>query len=359
MSSCIVTCVYDLESRSPEYFHRSGAEYACMLEYHRVFNVPVYCFTEEHIVHLLPDFAIPIVLPFEQLPTHKLIKEHGKGYDNVMIGDSVHPGHRLYSIVTNSKIFLMSMLDKEYDTYVWIDSGIEHGDPVPDHVAIETYNNIITSTKSHLNIINYPTSINLDKNMYNVASGIFSLKKKDIKLLLESYKELLEQCYNIGYICLEEQIFTMLYMRHGSDMFDISFTDYRVLSNGKYYRTDYRVILNNIYYAPISISIDICNRFLDSISSGSTRISPQDLLEYLIHIYVKLRDVRIERIFKHILVYKNYVNDPKYKGRYNAVEKLQQHNITLDKLQHVELCNSMQEYLIRYPYERTIIRTII
>jgi len=359
MTSCIVTCIYELKRRSPEYFHRSGEEYACMLEYHRRFNVPVYCYTEEDIKDKLPDFVIPIIVPFEDLPSRDLIRTTGKGYDNVMVGDQVHEGHRLYSLVTNSKIFFISMIEEEYDTYVWLDAGIEHGDPVPIHVALETYNNIVDNPKSQINMINYPTEIQLDKNMYNVASGMFSIKKKDISLLLDSYKVILQEVFNMGYICLEEQIFAMLYMKHGRDIFRVSFTDYRVLSNGKYYRTDQTVILRNIYTVPNDIAIEIVNILLESIATGNSRMQQNDLVNCLLHIYIHMRDIRVARMFKHILLYNNYTNNPAYKGRHDTVRIIKQYGITIEYLNYVETCESMCAYLKKYPFERSIITILI
>lgn len=359
MTSCIVTCIYDLKKRSPDYFHRAGEEYACMLEYHRRFNVPVYCYTEEHIVHMLPDFIIPIVIPLDELPSKQLIRTTGKGYEHVMVGNTVHDGHVLYSIVTNSKIFFMSMIPEEYDTYVWLDSGIEHADPAPEHVALETYNDTVNNPKSRINLINYPTHIELDKNMYNVASGMFSIKKKDMSLLLESYREILKQCYNMGYICLEEQIFTMLYLKHKENIFSTSFTDYRLLSNGKYYRMDHAVILRNIYNCPRDIGRRIVDIFLDTLATGNTKLSPDDMMNYFVQIYNALEDIRVGRIFKHLLMFKIYVNNPKYKGRYNVVSKLIEYGLGLDKLEHIEACSSMHEYYKMYPYERSIISTIV
>lgn len=358
MTSCIVTCIYDLKSRSPEYFHRSGEEYACMLEYHRRFGVPVYCYTEEHLKDKLPDFVIPIVLDFDLLYAKSLIRESGKGYNNVMVGNQVHDGHRLYSIVTNSKIFMISNLEPMYDTIIWLDSGIEHVDPAPEHIALETYNNMVQSDKSYVNLINYPTYIQLDNNMYNVASGMFSIKRKDIPILIQSYKEILDQCYNDGYICLEEQVFTLLYLKH-KDIFDVSFTDYRVLTNGKYYRMDYAVIMRNLYVVPKHISDIITNVFLESLSTGNAKLPSNELMDYLILIYNTKQDLRVCRIFKHLLLYKDYTNNPNYKSRYNVVQKLCQSNIMLNHLQHIEQHDSMYSYLREYPLERSIISTLM
>lgn len=358
MSSCIVTCIYDLMKRSPEYFHRSGEEYACMLEYHRIFNVPVFCFTEEDMVQYLPDFVTPIIVPFEQLPSTEYIPLTGKGYKNVMVGDRVHEGHRLYSIVTNSKMFFMSMIPERYDTYVWLDSGIEHGDPTPKHVALETYEDIVSNPKSTLSLINYPTRINLDANMYNVASNMFSIKHENITEILDVYKRSLLYCSNVGYICLEEQVFGIAYQSL-KNVFSIRFTDYRVLTNGKYYRSDHHVILGNMLTAPNHIAKEILNKFLESLSTGNLRISPTDILDYLIRAYYVTHDETIARIFKHIILYKNFTNNPNYKGRYDLVGKLKQHEISLDKLEHIKPYNSFHEYMKNEQFDRTIISTLV
>lgn len=358
MSSCIVTCIYDLMKRSPEYFHRSGVEYACMLEYHRRFGLPVYCFTEEDLVQYLPDFVTPIVIPYESLPTKDLVPLVGKGYNNVMIGTEVHSGHRPYSIVTNSKIFFISLVPNKYDTYVWLDSGIEHGDPAPEHIALETMSNMIDDDKSILNMINYPTYISLDHNMYNVASNMFSIKHKDIDTIIEVYKRALKYCYDMGYICLEEQVFAIVYQSL-KDLFKVRFTDYRVLTNGKYYRTDYHVILRNITVTPPHIAKDIIHTFLESLSTGNLRMDPKDILDYMIRSYYVTHDETISRIFKHLLLYKNFSNNPNYKNRYDIVGKLVSHEIKLDKLEDIQSCNSMHEYMKNYPYDRTIISTLV
>lgn len=358
MSSCIVTCIYDLMRRSPEYFHRSGAEYACMLEYHRRFGVPVFCFTEEDMVEYLPDFVKPIVIPFEELPAKEYIPITGKGYKNVMVGNLVHEGHRLYSIVTNSKMFFMSLIPEKFDTYVWLDSGIEHGDPASEYIALESYSDIVSNPKSTLSLINYPTHINLDANMYNVASNMFSIKHADINNILDVYKRSLQYCSNIGYICLEEQVFAITYQSM-KDIFSVRFTDYRILTNGKYYRSDHHVILNNMMIAPKHIANEILIKFLESLSTGNLRMNPTDILDYLIRAYYVTQDETIARIFKHLILYKNFTNNPNYKGRYDIVGKLSQHGIKLDKLDHITPYSSFHEYMKNRPFDRTIISTLV
>jgi len=357
--ACIVTCIYDLKKRSQEYFHRSGEEYACMLEYHRKFNMPTYCFTESHLVEYLPDFVTPIVVEYEDLPSHDLIPMKGRGYANTMTDmNTVHPGHRLYSVVTNSKILFMSMVNEEYDTYVWLDSGIEHLDPCPEQFALESMDDIVSDTKSRIHMINYPNYINLDYNMYNVASGLFSIKKKDMTVLVEEYKNILVELKNKGYICLEEQVYTILYQRL-EHLFSVRFTDYRLLTNTKYIRMDKDVILRNIDNSPQHITLQLVDRFLDSISTGNLRLDPQELLDKLA-LYLKHSTV-IARILYHCIKFKNYVNDVRFKGRFDIIGQMKSKGITEETLSNIEFerYNSMYEYLNKCPRDRTIIRTVI
>jgi hypothetical protein len=323
-----------------------------MLEYHRDLGYPVICFTEGHLVKYLPDFVLPYVIEYDDLPTHRLVAKTGIGYSNAMNDGILHEGHRLYSIVTNSKIFFMSFLNG-YDTYIWLDSGIEHGDPVTTSIAKETLEDISSDERSRLNLINYPTTVNLGINMYNVSSNLFSIKSTSMTLILSEYTKILEHVRDNGYICLEEQIFALVYLEIPST-FSVRFTDYRALSNGgKYIRCDVGVIMRNIDIVPTNMRDSLVHMFLDSLSTGNLRLSPDELL-YYIYKLANYSEV-IRRIIYHILKYKSYENDPKYKGRYDMVSKIKEYgtNVTCEKK-----FNSFYEYLKEFPYDRTIIRTM-
>lgn len=375
MSTIVVTAIYDLRARHPDYFNRGGEEYIALLDYMLELGYPVYCFTESTLADKFPkheNLRVKI-RDYDQLITHKLIRETGRTVKHAMVEGVVHPGHVAYAIVNNAKIFMIHEIVQEVKAvkYIWLDAGISHVDPCPIEEARKTIQDIDTS-RNTLFIVNFPQHIacleeQWDINRFEAVGGMMCFVPHEIEWFIQEYILTLSEAYQRQYVCLEEQIIPTIIRRH-MDRFNYRFTDYRPLSNAIYpiYKLD--IVIRNINLAPPSHAIPLVKRCLDGIIYGITRPNVDEMcyLLYWGHIISFYHDRelsdKLARIITMLIKMRGRETCTRYKSDDMLGNKIRQlypnieTNITFN---NITVPDNILEYHRQYPTDVKIMRLFL
>ena len=288
METIIVTGIYNLQSRYPDYFNRKASEYIALISYVLELGYPVYCYTEASLAVLLPqhDNLHIKIRDYEDLPAHDKIVKIGKCSKHAMIGDRAHEGHRAYSIVNTSKVYLVQEIMKEVEAkkYIWLDSGIAHIDPCPIDKAIHSINSL-SDDKHTFCVINFPKPINnmleyWSELKYSIAAGLMCFVPHHMSSFIEEYDNVLKIAYDNDFIVSEEQVLPFVIINNTSNYY-YRFTDYRLLSNLLYPTYDNWIIIRNIEHLPNQIAVDLIKRCLSSIEQGYMRLTHHEMCYFL------------------------------------------------------------------------------
>lgn len=358
MRVAIVTAIYDLKSRS-DYFNRSVDEYIALQSYIASLGYPMYCFTEEAFKDRVNGTVI--VKPLEQLPTNDLILKEGRTVAHAMKDGKAHPGHVLYAIVNNAKVFMVEEIMQQYpqyDLYLWLDSGIAHVDPCSPAIVDNAIDSL-SHDRITLLAINYPNFNDVEDywsvNRYNIAGGLMAFTPHQMPWFKEEYIKTLQLARDKGFICLEEQIIPVFAVNN-TDKIDFRFTDYRVFSNLKYITTDIDVIIRNITTTPQDVCHSLVKRCIESIEQGAMRCSPEQFAFILYHAHYKcyyfdraLSD-RLATIINALITFKSNSNVSQYKSTIMIGDVIRRYNVESNiKFNKPKSYSSWREYLENNP----------
>lgn len=335
MRIALISAIFDLKSRS-DYFHRSASDYLSLFSYVEDIGYDTFLFLDPDLIqHKQSTERLTVIeRSLDSLPTNELILKHGKTVQHAMFDGDVHPGHVLYAIANNAKVFLVQeIMDQyDYDLYIWIDAGISHGDPYPyPRDSLES----LPRDKIMIPIINW-VQVSKDNvteywslNRYNVAGGLMAFPKDLMPAFMDKYLEALTLARQLGFVCLEEQIIPLLL---DDKLFDYRFTDYRLLSNLKYLTvtSDIDVIIRNLPSLPSNIAMQLIKYLISSLEYGSLRCNIDQFCFIMYYAHIKsfycdksMSD-RLARIIKALVTYQSNNNSLPTKSHFNVGRKLKE-----------------------------------